>query len=432
MTTTPPPQVQRRSRPAHLRVRLGLVAVLAGALGLAACSGDGGILDTGAAGDEPARSGEPADPPTTPDGPDAEDPGTSGAGTEGDPAAYAVDPPGAFDGRLRTADVLITSRRPLSPRTVRRIADIPRVAAVEQLSWASVSTNGRTLDVVAVDPDDVRRFMPVETAQADFVWERLAGGELVVGDEVPRKLVNKGDLLPLGAGEEAPEVHVGAYAPLARDVDVLMNPKRGEQLGIPEGNALLVSTGDWTPSKLTKEFRRVLDGRTSLRILALEFDVGRQQAVLTGGSVTQAIGTFSYTNGPNGTVRPEQRWVQEYIRREEVPILGLVTCNKGMLPQLRGALTEVVAAGLADKIHPEEYAGCYYPRYIGRDPSNGLSLHSWGIAVDLNVPGNLRGTRGEIDRRVVAIFKRWGFAWGGDWNYTDPMHFEMARVVRPG
>jgi hypothetical protein len=35
-----------------------------------------------------------------------------------------------------------------------------------------------------------------------------------------------------------------------------------------------------------------------------------------------------------------------------------------------------------------------------------------------------------MDRGVVAIFKRWGFAWGGDWNYTDPMHFEMARVVR--
>jgi hypothetical protein len=61
-----------------------------------------------------------------------------------------------------------------------------------------------------------------------------------------------------------------------------------------------------------------------------------------------------------------------------------------------------------------------------------LSLHSWGIAVDLNVPGNQRGTVGEMDRTVVAIFKKWGFAWGGDWNYTDPMHFELERIVRPG
>ena len=86
----------------------------------------------------------------------------------------------------------------------------------------------------------------------------------------------------------------------------------------------------------------------------------------------------------------------------------------------------------ATTVWSKTYAGCYYPRYINRDPSNGLSLHSWGIAVDLNVPGNQRGTVGEMDRRVVAVFKRWGFAWGGDWNYTDPMHFEMDAVVRTG
>ena len=45
------------------------------------------------------------------------------------------------------------------------------------------------------------------------------------------------------------------------------------------------------------------------------------------------------------------------------------------------------------------------------------------------MPGNQRGTAGEMDRGVVAIFKKWGFAWGGDWNYTDPMHFEMNAVV---
>ena len=33
------------------------------------------------------------------------------------------------------------------------------------------------------------------------------------------------------------------------------------------------------------------------------------------------------------------------------------------------------------------------------------------------------------DRRVVEIFKRWGFAWGGDWQYTDPMHFELTTIL---
>ena len=37
-----------------------------------------------------------------------------------------------------------------------------------------------------------------------------------------------------------------------------------------------------------------------------------------------------------------------------------------------------------------------------------------------------------MDRGVVETFKKWGFAWGGDWAYTDPMHFEMAELVTPG
>ena len=101
-------------------------------------------------------------------------------------------------------------------------------------------------------------------------------------------------------------------------------------------------------------------------------------------------------------------------------------------PQLRAALTDIVRLGLAAKIHPKEYGGCYVPRFIARDPAKGLSFHTWGTAIDLNVPGNQRGTVGLIDRRVVQIFNRWGFNWGGTWRYTDPMHFEMARLVKVG
>jgi hypothetical protein len=168
-------------------------------------------------------------------------------------------------------------------------------------------------------------------------------------------------------------------------------------------------------------------------VKAVERLAGQQrveQPEATGGSLAAAVGTFSYRWFDDGSVRPDPAWVAANIRTETVPILGSVTGHKVLFPQLRGALREVVARGLADAIHPEEYGGCYVPRFIGRDPSQGLSLHTWGIAVDLNVPGNLRGVAGEIDRDVVAIFKKWGFAWGGDWQWTDPMHFELAALVR--
>ncbi len=420
--------------PRPARWRRALVASQVVALGVlvAACNQDSlvdnvsdeaspttGEVVEGGSGTGDATADEPA-----PEATEAADGDTS----------YAVDAPGGFE-KLYTSDALITSTEPLSEETVEQITAIEGVDAAVPMSWASASINGRTLDIAAVDATAFRGFMPVATAQADFVWERLAGGEVVVDDEIDKKLVDKGDMFQLGSDDDSPSVHVGAYAPLHDELDkvtpfdVIMNAKRGEQVGLPAGNALLLSTGSLTPSELKKDFDKVLDDDTVLRTLAIEFDV-EQTAVLTGESVNDAIGTFSYTDGPDGTVIPEQSWVNEYIRTEEVPILGTVTCNKGMLPQLRGALSEIVQLGLADEINPEEYAGCYYPRYINRSPEYGLSLHSWGIAVDLNVPGNQRGTVGEMDRQVVAIFKEWGFAWGGDWSYTDPMHFEMAKVVR--
>jgi hypothetical protein len=403
-------------------VALGVVTLCAT---LAGCRGDG-VIES----DDTTPAAGSTEGSTT-----NADQSTGDSGT----AAYAVSAPGPLKDRLYRADVLIRSAETLPESVVRKIRAIKGVEAVEPLSVASASIEGRTLDVAAVDPATFRQFTPEASARAGFVWKRLAGGEVVVDNSVDRKLIGKGDMLKLGSREDSPTVHVGAFAPLVSKaqglttipaISAVVNEKRGEQLGIPSDNALLVNTGATTPSKLKKAFQKALGGQATYDPLALELKGVADTAVLTGMSVTDAVGTFKYTDNGDGTITPEASWVHEYIRTETVPILGQVTCNKGMLPQLRGALTEIVQLGLESSIHPDEYAGCYYPRYIGRDASNGLSLHSWGIAVDLNVPGNQRGTVGEMDRRVVAIFKKWGFAWGGDWNYTDPMHFEMDRVVR--
>jgi hypothetical protein len=425
-------------------------ALVAACLLLAGCGAGG---DPGAS---PTASGTPSGSDPTPSSDVSADPSDdpSGDASEGpsgdpshsaDPGSYAVPAPGPFRPPLRQPDVLIRNAGTLSADVVRRIRRVHGVRAALPLSIAAASVDGRTLTVAAVDPARFRRFTPSASARAQFVWERLAGGEVAVDPAVDRKLVSRGGVLRMGAGGDAPEVHVGAYAPLVNQpvpsggsrpvVQAVVNGARGDQLGMPRGNALLVDTGVYTPSRLTERLQAVLDAgapEATLQVVALEFENDAQTAVLTGGSVSDAVGHFSYTNGPDGTVVPDQQWVRDYIRTEEVPILGTVTCNKAVLPQLRGALTQVQRLGLADRIHPDEYAGCYYPRYIARNPANGLSMHSWGIALDLNVPGNQRGTVGEMDRTVVAIFKRWGFAWGGDWNYTDPMHFEMNAVVRTG
>lgn len=61
----------------------------------------------------------------------------------------------------------------------------------------------------------------------------------------------------------------------------------------------------------------------------------------------------------------------------------------------------------------------------------GKSLHSWGIAIDINPasnpyqPGNYGPPQTDIPPKIIDIFKKYGFAWGGDWpGERDSMHFE--------
>jgi hypothetical protein len=123
-------------------------------------------------------------------------------------------------------------------------------------------------------------------------------------------------------------------------------------------------------------------------------------------------------------VRLDPRWVSRNIVTRRVPILGSVTCHRAMLRPLRRALGELRRRGLSRLVNPGDYAGCYAPRRIR--PSGQLSLHAFGVAIDLNAAANPFMGRSRQDRRLVRAMERQGFTWGGDWpTRPDPMHFEL-------
>jgi hypothetical protein len=348
----------------------------------------------------------------------------------------AMPRPGKVKTPLFTQDLLVFSQNPLPAGVVTAIKALKGVQAAEQFSMASFYVEEQQVTYAAVDPDTFRRYMPATTAQDAEVWNRVADGELGVTPGIRDAVAVHDDSVQMGNAKDAPTLHIGALAPLNEPlntpfINAVVNERWAAKLHMPEGNAMVISTGFADPVALQPQIAKLAGDKASVQVLGpgrnLDPSVA-QTAVLTGGSVAKAVGSFTYTVNSDGTVNPDPRWIQAYIRTEQVPILGAVRCNKAMLPQLRAALQEIVDRGLASKIHPSEYGGCYVPRYIGHDPSQGLSFHTWGTAIDLNVPGNQRGTAGTIDRTVVAIFKEWGFNWGGTWRYTDPMHFEMAQL----
>ncbi len=344
-------------------------------------------------------------------------------------AARSGPPPARLRGDLHTPTLLIVAERGAAPAPD-MIADQPGVLAVESIGIGSLVILGRSVTAAAVDPSSYRRWASRETARADGVWQAVWRGELAVTHDMAEGLqLPLGGQALIGSREASVAVRLGAIATTVPTVDLMVSRERGAQLGIAAGNSLLVSmSGDAAAARDALDRR--LGARFTVTDLTPSSTGGEYAARLVGGSVAEAVGSFRYQWFDDGNVRPDPAWVSANIVTGEVPILGTVTCHRVLIPQLRGALRELVDRGLAGAIDASDFGGCYVPRFIGRDPSRGLSLHTWGIAVDLNVATNQVGSRGQIDRRVVAVFARWGFNWGGAWRVPDPMHFELAALRR--
>ena len=396
-----------------------------GAMGLAtlallgACSDPAGGRDTSAPTEDPSALVTPPEPGATP--------------SVVLDTAHAMDPPGPFEPPALPADILVTSDGPLSEEVVRRITRLDGVKDVARLSVRQVALENRLYDVAVVDAATYRRFTKAESATFQEQWDRVAGGEMAVVPGLRERLPQDEDgFVQMGPEDDAPRIHVGAYAPQIPTIELVVNQKWGETLGVTRDNALVISTQPATPESLRKPIERITGLPAQMMDTAsrLGLDPDAYLQVVLVGSFADAVGTFSYTLAGGGRINPAPEWVRAHIRTEVVPILGSVTCNTAIFPQLKAALAEIQSRGLADEIHPGEYAGCYYPRFIAG--STQLSNHAFGLALDLNTPGNQRGTVGQMDRGVVDTFKKWGFGWGGDWNYTDPMHFELNQIVNPG
>ena len=94
-------------------------------------------------------------------------------------------------------------------------------------------------------------------------------------------------------------------------------------------------------------------------------------------------------------------------------------------------------AGLLDRILM--FSGPLAVRYMRGVTHDGklssLSNHSWGTAIDLNVPWNplkakpaRMGWQGCV-MELVPIAHQFGFYWGGHFGRLDGMHFEVAQVI---
>jgi hypothetical protein len=328
--------------------------------------------------------------------------------------------------RLRP-DVLVKLPAPLPPEQVQQLGPEGRTVAFRA---GTIVVGDREVSALGVDPSTFRAFAAQGTAEADAVWQAVARGEVIAshafGNEVGLELGGDLAVAPAG-GAEPMTMRLGALATMGvPGSEIVVDEATGERLGLQPATAALVAAPEgMDPVVLAEEVRKVAGEGAQVDLLSPPAQ--NPVAFLTGSKAAQAFGAFSYRYFPDGTIQPDADWVRANIVTTNVPIMGRVTCHRLMIPQLRGALQEVQDSGLGHLLRT--YDGCYVPRFIARNPDNSISLHTWGIAIDMDASTNYRGIRGTMDDRIVAIFKRWGFRWGGDWSYTDPMHFELGALL---
>lgn len=120
------------------------------------------------------------------------------------------------------------------------------------------------------------------------------------------------------------------------------------------------------------------------------------------------------------------------------PIPKYIYCNKDLVTALKHGLQNIVDAGLQSQI--KTWDGCFCIRAIRgfenryndlikkglfKEAAKYLSVHSYGMAFDIDRAFNQLGKTPQISHEVVECFTKVGFTWGGTFKRRDGMHFEF-------
>ncbi len=218
--------------------------------------------------------------------------------------------------------------------------------------------------------------------------------------------------------------------------ELLMEPGAADRLGLSRQSTVLV-WGFNSRSAINSALSANSLISTSIRVRRT-WDAFDPDLTLGMVETKAELGEFAYRVNSNGSVSVDDAWRTANITAGSIGGLRLQTgCHRKVRPALQAAMNEVVAAGLSYTINyydANRAGGCYYPRFNRLTPNSRigfLSRHSWGQAVDTNTVGSCQGCIPDFSKtaagcRTVQIFRKHGFAWGGNFLTPDGMHFEYV------
>ncbi|WP_243710920.1 hypothetical protein [Actinomadura sp. KC216] len=247
--------------------------------------------------------------------------------------------------RRYTPHLLVAGTSSLPPEAVERAKGLKGVAGITVVDAARANVGGRRLGLLGVDPSRFRAFAPEPTAESDQLWQTIASGGLAVSFEEGRGgAFQLGSVVEAGRSAGPGRVRVGAYASMGLgDIDAVVSRDQARALGMPDGNALIISAPKADTAKLAARLKKILPR-------------GTRVATLPAG---RARPNAKAKDGPRLTGRPDG------VTGAASPITGNM-----MTPTMRTALLEI-----AGMFGPFPAIGCH--RSTG-DPQD----HAAGRACD--------------------------------------------------
>jgi len=170
--------------------------------------------------------------------------------------------------------------------------------------------------------------------------------------------------------------------------------------------------------------------------LRSSWDRENPDGTLGTATTKKLLGEFSYRPTVGSSILVAGSWTSRNIvwkvRYTDIKLGN--NCHRMVVDAIQGALTEIKNAGLSrfvDTANSNRYGGCFVGRYNRLAGNFGApSRHAWGMAFDINTDTNPQGGVPQMNCAVVRIFRKWGFAWGGNFWPEDGMHFEYVGEQR--
>lgn len=174
-----------------------------------------------------------------------------------------------------TPDLLVAAPNTLPPDVLAKIRATKGVKNVEVIDAVQANVAGKTIGLIGVDPSSFRSYTPQPTAQSDALWRNVAAGDIAIsfsfGNDGGVPLASN---VPIAGKARQIQTRVGAFATMGiSQIDGVVSHATAQRLGMPSGNALLLSAPKANIDKLNSLLtKKVLPKDTKTLVLSSKLD----------------------------------------------------------------------------------------------------------------------------------------------------------------